>query len=181
MNHRAKYLGQRSFHTKVILRTHTHTHTHTHTQRSDNTSRTTNVVGNYTLQRGWLYWNVRSWLEPVDLYVRVTCSESIGLAVTIFCARARKIQTMLPARYLLLIVGSDRTIALTTKVKCHSPLYYVPSGGKTCHWPVQVKNSHRVIILLVTLTAVVKLGSKFVTRCVAKPSVSPHSVQTRQC
>jgi len=29
MNHHAKYLRQRSFHAKAIVRTHRHTHTHT--------------------------------------------------------------------------------------------------------------------------------------------------------
>jgi len=29
MNQHATYVGQRSFHSKVIVHTHTHTHTHT--------------------------------------------------------------------------------------------------------------------------------------------------------
>jgi len=42
MNHRAKYIGQRSFRSKVMTRTHT---THTHTQRTDRKTRTTKAVG----------------------------------------------------------------------------------------------------------------------------------------
>jgi len=34
MNHRAKYLGQRPFRSKVVSQTHTHTLTHTHIDRS---------------------------------------------------------------------------------------------------------------------------------------------------
>jgi len=30
-NHQVQYVGQRSFHSKVIVHTHTHTHTQTHT------------------------------------------------------------------------------------------------------------------------------------------------------
>jgi len=30
IKHGAEYLGQRSFRSKIIVRTHTHTHTHTH-------------------------------------------------------------------------------------------------------------------------------------------------------
>jgi len=43
VNHRAKYLGQRSFRLKVIVRTHTQTqtHTHTHTHTADRQHYTT--------------------------------------------------------------------------------------------------------------------------------------------
>ena len=43
VNHRANYLGQRSFRWKVVVRTDTHT------QWTDRTTRTTKVVGNELL------------------------------------------------------------------------------------------------------------------------------------
>jgi len=44
-NQHAKYLGQRSFHTKIIVRTHRHT------QRTDCSTRATKVIGNIQTDR----------------------------------------------------------------------------------------------------------------------------------